>query len=117
MLAAEVLADAAERPAQVDLDRIWADRSAQFLAENHIPVLVRVEAARRDELLNHARAVRAEVVEPDGRVRLDVSFEDLRHAVWALWQLDTAAEALAPEELRAALRARAEVLADRYRVT
>ncbi|MGV7750520.1 WYL domain-containing protein, partial [Mycobacterium kansasii] len=56
MLAAEVLADAAERPAQVDLDRIWADRSAQFLAENHIPVLVRVEAARRDELLNHARA-------------------------------------------------------------
>ena len=28
---AEVLADAAERPAQVDLDRIWADRSAQFL--------------------------------------------------------------------------------------
>ncbi|BDH56130.1 YafY family protein [Tsukamurella sp. PLM1] len=117
MLVAEVLADVAQRPAQVDLDRIWAERSAQFLAENHLAVAVRVEAARRDELLNHARAVRAEVTEPDGRVRLDVSFEDLRHAVWALWQLDTAAEALAPEELRAALRARAEVLADRYRGT
>ncbi|MCA0155731.1 WYL domain-containing protein [Tsukamurella sp. M9C] len=114
MLAAEALADSAQRPAQVDLDRIWAERSAQFLSENHLPVLVRVEAARRDELLNHARAVRAEVTEPDGRIRLDVSFEDLRHAVWAVWQLDTAAEALAPEELRAALRARAIVLADRY---
>ncbi|MGZ9826635.1 helix-turn-helix transcriptional regulator [Tsukamurella ocularis] len=117
MLAAEALADAAVRPPQVDLDRIWAERSAQFLSENHIPVLVRVEAARRDELVNHARAVRAEVVEPDGRVRLDVCFEDLRHAVWAVWQLDTAAEALAPEELRAALRARAEGVADRYRIT
>lgn len=114
MLAAEALADSAQRPAQVDLDRIWAERSAQFLSEKHLPVLVRVEAARRDELLNHARAVRAEVTEPDGRIRLDVSFEDLRHAVWAVWQLDTAAEALAPEELRAALRARAIVLADRY---
>lgn len=117
MLAAEALADAAQRPAQVDLDRIWAERSVQFLAENHLAVSVRVEAARRDELLNHARAVRAEVPEPDGWLRLDVSFEDLRHAVWAVWQLDTAAEVLAPEELRAALRARAEVLGDRYRAT
>ena len=117
MLEAEALADAAERPAQVDLDRIWAERSSQFLSENHLPVLVRVEVARRDEVLNHARAVRAEVAEPDGRIRLDVSFEDLRHAVWAVWQLDTAVEVLAPDELRAALRARSEVLADRYRVT
>ncbi|RJO68358.1 WYL domain-containing protein [Nocardia panacis] len=115
MLAAEELSEAAERPAQVDLDRIWAERSARFLADGHIPALVRVESARREELLNAARTVRAEQSEPDGWVRLEVTFEDLRHAVWAIWQLDTAAEALSPDELRVALRERAEAVAGRYR--
>lgn len=114
MSAVEELPEPAERPAQVDLDRIWAERSTRFLSENHLPVLVRVEAARRDELLNAARAVRAEKPEPDGRVRLDVTFEDLRHAVWAIWQVGAAAEVLAPEPLRVALRDRAAVLVDRY---
>lgn len=115
MLTAEELPEPAERPAQVDLDRIWAERSAQFLSENHIPVLVRVDPARREELLNTTRAVRAEEEEADGWVRLDVTFEDLRHAVWAIWQLDTAAEVIAPESLRAAILRRAEVLAARYK--
>lgn len=114
MLAAEGLPEPAERPAQVDLDRIWAERSAQFLSENHLPVLVRVARSRREELLNTARAVRVEEPDEDGWVRLDVTFEDLRHAVWAIWQLDTAAEALAPESLRVALRDRATILAARY---
>ncbi|APE09380.1 DNA-binding transcriptional regulator [Rhodococcus sp. 2G] len=114
MVTAEELPELAERPAQVDLDRIWAERSAQFLSKNHIPVLVRVEPTRREELLNTARAVRAEEPEEDGWVRLDVTFEDLRHAVWAIWQLDTAAEVLAPESLRAALRDRAATLNARY---
>ncbi|KHJ71959.1 helix-turn-helix transcriptional regulator [Rhodococcus sp. Chr-9] len=114
MVTAEELPELAERPAQVDLDRIWAERSAQFLSTNHIPVLVRVEPTRREELLNTARAVRAEEPEEDGWVRLDVTFEDLRHAVWAIWQLDTAAEVLAPESLRAALRDRAATLNARY---
>lgn len=114
MMTAEELPDPAERPAQVDLDRIWAERSAQFLSEGHIPVTVRVDPARREELLDMARAVRAEDAEPDGRVRLDVTFEDLRHAVWAMWQLDTGAEVLAPDTLRAALHDRASTLAERY---
>lgn len=114
MLTAEELPELAERPAQVDLDRIWAERSAQFLSENHIPVLVKVKPARREELLNTARAVRAEEPEADGWVRLDVTFEDLRHAVWAIWQLDTGAEALGPESLRTALHNRATALAARY---
>lgn len=114
MLTAEAQPELAERPAQVDLDRIWAERSARFLSENHIPVLVRVAPARRDELLNTARAMRAEEPEADGWVRLDLTFEDLRHAVWAIWQLDTAADVLAPESLRAALRDRATTLAARY---
>lgn len=114
MLTAEELPDLAERPAQVDLDRIWAERSAQFLSEGHIPVVVRVQASRREELLNMARAVRAEEAESDGWARLDVTFEDLRHAVWAIWQLDTGAEVLAPDTLRDALHDRATILANRY---
>lgn len=114
MLTAEGLPDLAERPAQVDLDRIWAERSAQFLSENHIRVVVKVNPTRREELLNTARAVRAEEPEPDGWVRLDVTFEDLRHAAWAIWQLDTDAEALSPEALRTALRARSATLTARY---
>jgi predicted DNA-binding transcriptional regulator YafY len=114
MIAAEELPEPAERPAQVDLDRIWAERSAQFLSDSQIRVVVRIEPARRDELLTAARAVRAEEPEPDGWVRLDVTFEDLRHAVWAVWQLDTDAEVLAPDALRAALRVRSAALAARY---
>ncbi len=114
MLEAEELPEPAERPGQVDLDRIWAERSARFLSEDHIPVLVRVAPGRREELLNTARAVRAEEPEADGWVRLNVTFEDLRHAVWAVWQLDTDAEALAPDALRDALHERAAALAHRY---
>lgn len=50
-----------------------------------------------------------------GWLRLEVTFQDLWHAEWALWQLGTAAESLAPEELRTSLHNRAAALADRYR--
>lgn len=49
MRSAAVLPDMAQRPAQVDLDRIWAERSAQFLSEDHLPVVVRVRSSRREE--------------------------------------------------------------------
>lgn len=114
MLTAEELPEPTERPARVDLDRIWVERSAQFLSENHLPVRVRVQVSRREELLDATRAVRAEEPEPDGWVRLDVTFEDLRHAVWAIWRLETDAEVLAPESLRGALRERIARLAARY---
>lgn len=114
MLAAQVLPEAAERPAEVDLDRIWAERSARFLSEDHIPVVVRVRQSRREELLSSARAVRLEEPEAGGWIRLDVTFEDLRHATWAVWQLDTAVEVLAPESLRTALRERAEAVVERH---
>lgn len=114
MLAAEELPEPAQRPSDIDLDRIWQERCAQFLSEDHLPVLVRVSPARREELLATARAVRAEEPEQDGWLRLEVTFEDLRHAVWALWQLGTGAEVLAPESLCAALRDRALAIAARY---
>lgn len=114
MISARALPEPAQRPAQVDLDRIWAERCAQFLSEDHLPVVVRVRPGRREDLLGAARAVRAEEPLADGWIRLDVTFEDLRHAVWAVWQLGTDAEILAPDSAREAMSTRARALADRY---
>ncbi|MFF3089782.1 helix-turn-helix transcriptional regulator [Streptomyces nojiriensis] len=114
VLAAEELPEPAQRPNQVDLDRIWRERAARFLSDGHITVLVRVNPARREDLLDTALAVRAEEPEPDGRLRLELTFQDARHAEWALWQLGTDAEALTPQSLRASLRDRAAALAARY---
>ncbi|KOG37247.1 helix-turn-helix transcriptional regulator [Streptomyces resistomycificus] len=116
VLDAEELPEAAERPNGVDLDRIWRERSARFLSGgDHITVLVRVNPARREELLDTALAVRAEASDADGWLRLEVTFQDSRHAEWAMWQLGTDAEALAPQSLRASLRHRAAAMATRYR--
>ncbi|WP_326760941.1 WYL domain-containing protein [Streptomyces phaeochromogenes] len=115
VLAAEELPEPAQRPNRVDLDRIWRERSARFLSgSDHITVLVRVNPARREELLDTALAVRAEEPEADGRLLLEVTFQDSRHAEWALWQLGTDAEALAPQSLRTALRERAAAIVARY---
>ncbi|WP_328792330.1 MULTISPECIES: helix-turn-helix transcriptional regulator [unclassified Streptomyces] len=114
VLAAEELPETAQRPDRVDLDRIWRERAARFLSEDHITVQVRVNPARREELLDTALAVRAEEPDPDGRLRLELTFQDSRHAEWALWQLGTDAEALAPQSLRTSLRDRAAALAARY---
>ncbi|WP_328359827.1 WYL domain-containing protein [Streptomyces sp. NBC_00445] len=115
VLAAEELPEAAERPNRVDLDRIWRERSARFLSDgDHIAVLLRVNPARREELLDTVLAVRAEEPDADGRLRLEVTFQDSRHAEWALWQLGTDAEALSPQSLRTSLHDRATALAARY---
>ena len=115
VLAAEELPETAQRPNRVDLDRIWRERSAQFLSGgDHITVLVRVNPARREDLLDTALAVRAEEPDADGWLRLEATFQDSRHAEWALWQLGTDAEALAPESLRTALRDRAAAVVARY---
>lgn len=118
VLAAEELPETAQRPDRVDLDRIWRERSAQFLSDgDHITVLVRMNPVRREELLDTTLAVRAEEPDADGWLRLEVTFQDLRHAEWALWQLSTDAEALAPQSLRTSLRNRAAAIAARYEET
>ncbi|MFD4796176.1 helix-turn-helix transcriptional regulator [Streptomyces anulatus] len=115
VLAAEELPEPAQRPNRVDLDRIWRDRSARFLSgSDHVTALVRVDPVRREELLGTVLAVRAEDPDTDGWPRLEVTFQDARHAEWALWRLGTDAEALAPQSLRSALRERAATLAARY---
>ncbi|MER7574982.1 WYL domain-containing protein [Streptomyces sp. NPDC126514] len=114
VLAAEELPEPAQRPDRVDLDRAWRERCTQFLSSDHLAVQVRVKPERREDLLSKAVAVRATEPDPDGWLRLEVTFQDLRHAEWALWQLGTDAEALTPEPLRTSLRERAAALAARY---
>ncbi|GEM35324.1 transcriptional regulator [Nocardia neocaledoniensis NBRC 108232] len=113
--AAEALDEAAQRPDRVDLDRAWQERGARFRAGgDQLAVRVRVAPSRREELVGTAVTVHTEAVDPDGSLLLELSFQDFRHAEWALWQLASDAEALDPPALRAALRERAAALADRY---
>ncbi|MFF6783380.1 WYL domain-containing protein [Streptomyces sp. NPDC012510] len=116
VLSAEELPEPAQRPNRVDMDRLWRERCARFLSDDHMSVLVRVSPERREDLLRTAVAVRTAEPEPDaqGWLRLEVTFQDLRHAEWALWQLSTDAEALAPASLRTSLRDRATAVAARY---
>ncbi|WP_459549568.1 helix-turn-helix transcriptional regulator [Nocardia sp. X0981] len=115
VLAAEELPESAQRPDRIDLDRAWQERSIRFrTGGDQLAVLVRVHPARREELVGTALAVRSEEPDTDGWLRLEVTFQDSRHAEWALWQLTTDAEALAPPSLRTSLRDRAATIATRY---
>jgi predicted DNA-binding transcriptional regulator YafY len=115
ILAAEELGEPAQRADQVDLDRAWQERSTRFrTGGDQVAVQVRVNPARRDDLVGTALAVRAEDVDADGWLRMEVTFQDPRHAEWALWQLATNAEALAPQWLRTSLGDRAAAIATRY---
>jgi predicted DNA-binding transcriptional regulator YafY len=115
VLAAEELPEPAQRADRVDLDRTWRERGTRFRAGgDQVAVLARVTPARRDGLVGTALAVLTEQVDPDGRLRLEVTFQDRRHAEWALWQLGADAEALSPQWLRASLRDRAAAIAACY---
>jgi predicted DNA-binding transcriptional regulator YafY len=119
ILAAEELDEPAERPERVDLGEIWRERSTRFrTGGDQVTVTVRVDPGRREELVETALAVNAEDAsekeDAGGRRQLEVTFQDARHAEWALWQLGTDAEALAPASLRASLRRRAAAIATQY---
>ncbi|WP_040793629.1 helix-turn-helix transcriptional regulator [Nocardia paucivorans] len=115
VLAAKELPEPARRPDRVDLERMWQERSARFrTGGDQVTVSVRVDPARREELVGTALAVRAEEPDADGQLRLEVTFQDSRHAEWALWQLTTDAEVLEPLSLRATLRDRAAAIVARY---
>ncbi|MFI0482101.1 helix-turn-helix transcriptional regulator [Actinomadura sp. 9N215] len=115
VLAAEELDEPAQRPDRVDLGQAWQERSTRFrTGGDQVAVLVRVHPARREDLVCTALAVRAEEADTDGWLRLEVTFQDSRHAEWALWQLAMSAEALAPQWLRTALRDRATAIAASY---
>lgn len=118
ILAAEELAEPAQRPERVDLDWAWQERSRRFrTGGDQVIVRVRVDPARREDLVGTALAVLVEEADADGRLRLEVTFQDPRHAEWAVWQLGTNAEALAPQWLRDSLRDRAAAIATCYGVS
>ncbi|MFI6865605.1 helix-turn-helix transcriptional regulator [Nocardia sp. NPDC050406] len=115
ILAAEELSEPAQRPERVDLHRAWQERGTRFrTGGDQIIVHCRVHPAQREDVVGTALAVRAEAPDTDGWLRLEVSFQDARHAEWALWQAATNAEVLAPQWLRVALRDRAAAIAARY---
>src|SRR5918999_1318411 len=115
LLAAEELPEPAQRPERVDLDRAWQERSTRFrTGGDQVAVVARVNPARRKDLVDTALAVLSEEPDADGWLRLEVTFQDSRHAEWALWQLATNAEALSPQALRTSLRNRAAAMAARY---
>lgn len=115
ILAAEVLAEPADRPDRVDLDRAWQERSTRFrTGGDQVTAAVRVDPRRRDDLVGTATAVLGEEVEADGCLRLEVAFQDRRHAQWALWRLATDAEALEPPWLRTWLHDRAVEVTSRH---
>lgn len=115
VVAAKELAQPAERPDRVNLDRLWQQRSTQMLTGGEpVSVTVRVNPTRRDDLVGTTQSVLSEATDADGWLRLDVVFQNLRHAEWALWQMATNAEAVSPESLRLSLRDRASAIATWY---
>ncbi|WP_329126816.1 helix-turn-helix transcriptional regulator [Streptomyces sp. NBC_01465] len=115
IVAAEELAEPAQRAEAVDLDRAWRERSTRFrTGGDQVAALVRVEPTRREDLLGTVLTVLSEGADADKWLRLEVTFQDSRHADWALWQLGTDAEVLAPQSLRTSLRNRAAAIVTRY---
>ncbi|MFC9898157.1 helix-turn-helix transcriptional regulator [Nocardia sp. NPDC127579] len=113
--AAEALPEPAQRPPRVDLDQAWQERGTRFrTGGDQVAVLARLHPARREELVDTALAVLAEGSDTDGWVRLELTFQDARHAEWALWQLGTDVQALEPAWLRTTMRERALALARYY---
>ncbi|ASO18648.1 putative DNA-binding transcriptional regulator YafY [Actinoalloteichus hoggarensis] len=115
ILLAEGLDERARRPDGVDLERTWRERGTRFRSGGDVvTVLVRIDSARRPELAQTVLDVRAEEADPDGRLCLEVTFQDTRHAEWALWRLGAAAEVVSPQWLRTSLRERAAAIVARY---
>lgn len=112
---AEELDEPAQRPDRVDLDQAWQERSTRFRAGGEqVTVLARVNPARRAELAGTALAIGVEESDAEGWLRLEATFQDPRHAEWALWQLGMNAEVCAPQWLRESLHRRAAAIATRY---
>lgn len=115
IMAAEELPETADRPTQVDLDQVWRDRSTAFrTGGDQIAVRARIDPMRFAELAGTALSVAVEATDPDGWHRVQVTFQDGRHAEWALWQLAAGAETLDPPWLRARMRERADEMATRH---
>lgn len=110
------------RPPGFDLAAYWEEWSSRFqeAAYGHtVELLLTEQAARRVRALFapvQARAVeQAPPPGPDGRIRVALPVESLRHAAMDVLRLGAGAEVLGPPELRAELAATARALTELYR--
>lgn len=113
---ARALDEPADRPGTVDLERLWRERCAEYLDRelHRVTVNVEVVASRHHQLVGTALAVRAATPEHDGWARLDVTWPDVEHAEFALWQLGADARAVEPTWLRERMRTRGAQIAEHY---
>ena len=110
------LDEPADRPSEVDLNRLWEQRRSRFTATlTWLPVTARVLARRRGDLVRTALRLIDERAEDGGWIRLELAYGDRAHAVGALWSLGADAVVLAPEDVRAAIVRRADDLLSSYR--
>ncbi|MFB9377632.1 helix-turn-helix transcriptional regulator [Kineococcus gynurae] len=79
-----------------------------------VTVRLRLDPARRADLLPHVSSIRSERPEAGGWLRLEVVFPDARTALDTAWRLGVASEALDPAWLRDRLRQRATTITARY---
>jgi predicted DNA-binding transcriptional regulator YafY len=111
----EEMAEPAARPDGLDLEELWQQRRARFLAsQTGLRARFRLPPTRRAELAARSNGIVAETREGEWLV-VEAEFRDLPHAEYTVWMLASAAEALDPPELREATRARAQGLADAHR--
>ncbi|AXI76461.1 helix-turn-helix transcriptional regulator [Peterkaempfera bronchialis] len=113
--------DPFERPPDFDLAAYWDGWSRGFQESAYgqsVDILLTEEAARRVRAL--FAPVQAHAVEaagapgPDGRLRVALPVESLRHAAWDLLRLGAGAEVLGPPELRERIAATARATAELY---
>lgn len=115
ILEAEGVETPAVRAENIDLDQIWQDRSTRFRTSGEqVAVRLRLHPDRLKELVG--TALHSTVSAPDGEgwLAVDATFQDARHAEWAVWQCAGQGEALAPEWLRAVMRERAATVSAAY---
>lgn len=94
------------------------ERSPQYLADvDQVTAVVWVSPERPEAAVRAARTsliVRSGEPDTEGRVRLEVTYQDMQHAERALWQVAEDVEVLEPASLRAFLRDRAITIAARH---
>ncbi len=113
--ATEELVEPAERSERVDLEQIWQERSAGFLAHGgRVTVSFRVEPEQRDTVARSAVALLSDEAGTDGWRDLRATFLDARQAEEVLWHLGADAVVLEPQWLRVTLHDRAVAVAAHY---
>ncbi|MGC4933769.1 helix-turn-helix transcriptional regulator [Gordonia sp. DT30] len=119
MSAVEVLAEPAQRDADVDLDEVWERRKAAFRsAFEPADVVIICPRATMPAITDGPVTVLAVDDDPDtatdgtDRVRIRLRFADGAHAIRMLWALsfDVRLTVIEPESMRADLARRAQML-------